>query len=149
MLALEIEDIKRFMSCLLIDDCFDSFFFVRAEIKTAVSYDIDGKINTFFYDSDERETLAASPYARWGEHKAVVLSMIKGKRLPVRMKIILLGNIDRPEFDYNINILYENGCLKLITNVTTKEFSLIRPEEGDWNRYIIETLKKNGIVPIM
>ncbi|MCQ2495463.1 MAG: DUF5721 family protein [Lachnospiraceae bacterium] len=149
MLAIEIEDIKKFMSCLLIENCFDSFFLVRAEIKTAVSYEIDGKQNASFYDTDEREAFAASPYIRWGEIKPVVMNMIKGKRLPVKMKISLLGNVNRPEFDYNMNVLYENGSLKLVTNVSSKQFSLEKPDEGEWNRYIIESLKKNGIAPIM
>lgn len=48
MIALQIQDIKSFMSKLLLQDTFDSFLLKEAEITVAVTHTIDGMLHPDF-----------------------------------------------------------------------------------------------------
>ena len=50
MLALQIPDVKAFMSQLLIGDTFDAFLLKEAEITTSVTHSIDGLLHPEFFD---------------------------------------------------------------------------------------------------
>ena len=43
------------MQKLLVDDTFDHFLMCESEIITSSSFNLDGRINRDFYDSDELE----------------------------------------------------------------------------------------------
>lgn len=48
MIAVKIQDIKDFMSKLLIGNAFDSFWLSEASVTTSVTYTVDGVLHEDF-----------------------------------------------------------------------------------------------------
>ncbi len=146
MVVLEIEDIKKFMSALLIEELFDRLLLIRAQIKMAVSFDIDGTKNMSFFDTAElEEAQDREEFEAWSTVRPVVLSIVKGKKLPTRMSVMLKKKDSGDGISYSINILYENSSLKVITNVSQKGFSLERPDSSGWDEYVEQIISKQQI----
>ena len=59
MISIRINDTGNFMQKLLVDDTFDHFLMFESEIITSSSFNLDGRINRDFYDSDELESSAS------------------------------------------------------------------------------------------
>lgn len=143
----EIEDIKSFMNELLVNEKYDSFYLYEIRLKTSLDYYISGKINKEFYDTEEeREELY--DYVSWGEIKHTVFELIKGNRLPISFKVILMFNREnieriiemnnlpiRPEDVSNLsmNIYYEDGNLIVTTGSSLKIFTLDKTLEHLWD----------------
>lgn len=91
MLAIQIKDIKTFMSKLLNGNTFDSFLLEEAQIHTFNTFTIDGHQNRDFYTKEELEDPEIFPYeySQWKDVKAICFQLIKGKKVPSFMKIIL------------------------------------------------------------
>ena len=53
MLALQITNIKDFMSKLFLKDTFDSFYLVKSAITTANTFSIDGRIKKEYFTKEE------------------------------------------------------------------------------------------------
>lgn len=146
MVVLEIEDIKKFMSALLIEELFDRLLLIRAQIKMAVSFDIDGTKNMSFFDTAELEEVQdREKFEVWSTVRPVVLNIVKGKKLPTRMSVMLKKKDSGDGISYSINILYENSSLKVITNVSQKGFSLERPDSSGWDEYVEQIISKQQI----
>ncbi len=109
MLAIQIKDVKTFMSKLLSADTFDSFLLEEAQIHTFNTYTIDGHQNREFYTKEELEDPEIFPYeySRWENMKSICFQLIKGKKVPTYMKIILHK---KPEEAYTL--LEEGGALE-------------------------------------
>ena len=125
MISASVENKKQFMSMLLKDDTFDKFLVRSISLRTSVTYDIDCTLNKDWFDSEESENL--EKYSSWADMRPIVFNLIKGKRLPGYMKIVLSAAPDAAEQIHKnaaalfINILFENnmlyitgGCLSLI-----------------------------------
>ena len=91
MLAIQIKDVKTFMSKLLSGNTFDSFLLEEAQIHTFNTFVIDGHQNRDFYTKEELEDPEAFPYeySEWKNMKTICFQLIKGKKVPTFMKIIL------------------------------------------------------------
>lgn len=109
MLAIQIKDVKTFMSKLLSADTFDTFLLEEAQIHTFNTFTIDGHRNREFYTKEELEDPENFPYeySCWKEIKGICFQLIKGKKVPTFMKIILHK---RPEDAYTV--LEEGGALE-------------------------------------
>ena len=109
MLAIQIKDIKTFMSKLLSADTFDSFLLEEAQIHTFNTFIIDGHQNREFYNKEELEDPEIFPYeySQWKNMKSICFQLIKGKKVPTYMKIILHK---KPEESYTL--LEEGGALE-------------------------------------
>lgn len=109
MLAIRIKDVKNFMSKLLSADVFDSFLLEEAQIHTFNTFTIEGRQNREFYKKEELDDPEIFPYeySRWKEIKGICFQLIKGKKVPTFMKIILH---EKPEDAYTI--LEEGGALE-------------------------------------
>ncbi|MBO5387807.1 MAG: hypothetical protein J6A59_06695, partial [Lachnospiraceae bacterium] len=94
MKSYDIEDTKEYMNQLLVNERFDSFYLYEARVKGALDYFIGGKLNMDYYDEDERKELEESEYISWGQVKHVIYDLMKGKKLPINFKIILMFNRD-------------------------------------------------------
>ena len=57
MIAVKIQDIKDFMSKLLIGSAFDSFWLSEASVTTSVTYTVDGVLHEDFFDTEENRKL--------------------------------------------------------------------------------------------
>lgn len=151
MNALRIIDIKNFMGSMLNGELFDSFLFVEGDINMAVSYHIDGKLNKGFFNTDEEELLGGPGLECWSNVRGLVMQMVKGKRLPVSMKLVLqlkeefsssiCGNKEK----LFINIRYDSSGLKLITGVSYAVFTMERQTEDAWDESVKLFLRKKEI----
>ncbi len=143
----EIEDIKTYMNELLVNDKYDSFYLYEVRLKTSLDYYISGKINKEFFDSDA-EMEDVEDYVKWGEVKQTIFDLIKGKRLPISFKIILMFNRDNIErlvemnnvpinpedvSNLSMNIYYEGGKLLVTTGTSLKVFTLDKTLEHIWD----------------
>ena len=91
MLAIQIKEVKSFMAKLLSGDVFDSFLLEEAQIHTFNTFTIDGHQNHDFYAKEELEDKEIFPYeySQWKDMKGICFQLIKGKKVPTLMKIIL------------------------------------------------------------
>jgi hypothetical protein len=156
MKSFEIDDIKKFMNELLNDAKFDSFYMYEARLKTSLDYFISGKINHEFYDGGDTETEGdtvdkTQEYVYWKDVKHTLFELIKGKRLPVNFKFILMFNRDNitrliemnnlalaPE---NVgalfyNIYYDDGKLQVTTGSSIRVFSLDKSLDNLWDNTV-------------
>lgn len=140
------------MNELLVNEKYDSFYMFETRLKVAMDYYVNGKINKDFFDSDdEREAL--DDYVSWKDIKNKIFELIKGIRLPISFKVILMFNRDNIErlIEMNnipvnpqdvsalfLNIYYENGELTVTTGTSLKVFTLDKTLEHLWD----ETVEK-------
>lgn len=148
MKQFEIEEAGKFMSELLTGERYDSFYLFEARIKTGIDYHINGKINRDFFDSDDRELMAAEEYINWKNIKPEVYGLVKGDKLPLSLKLILMfnrenitrlvcmNNLPISENDIGalfFNVLYEKGKLTVTTGTSIKTFSLDKTLDHVWD----------------
>lgn len=159
MIAYKIIDIKQFMNSLLLKSDFDSFLLYEANVKNAVSYFIEGKLNSLFFEDTEEE-VNLDEYILWKNQKEIIYNIFKGKNLPIAFKFILMlnrnnkikivdqNNIPIREEDIRglyLNIYYENEQLKITTGVSIKAFTLDKTLDNIWDENISKYLKSLGI----
>lgn len=148
MKQFEIEETGKFMSELLTGERYDSFYLFEARIKADIDYSINGKINKDFFDSDDRDIMAAEEYISWKKIKPVVYGFVKGDKLPLSLKLILMfnrenitrlvemNNLPISENDIGalfFNVLYEKGSLTVTTGTSVKTFSLDKTLDHVWD----------------
>ena len=148
MISLKIIDIKAFMNSLLIQNVFDNFLLSEMQIVTFNQFHLSGRLNTEYYSADELELIEGRQYATWSEIKPIAYSLIKGNKLPLSIKIILLlspANTEKvlkrsgmalPISDINglfLNIRFDKGSLYLITGTSMKSFNMDKTLEHTWD----------------
>ena len=157
MLSLQISDIRQFMTSLLSLETFDHFLLVEATVKMSVTHRIDGRINKEFYESDPAPE---QDYISWGNVRDYVFSVIRGKQLPLSMKIILalpqptiqalltqngLSERIRDIEGMYLNILYTPANLVLTTGISDKGFSLDRLADSILEESVRGFLRKHEL----
>ncbi|MCR5829928.1 MAG: DUF5721 family protein [Lachnospiraceae bacterium] len=143
MTAIRVNDIKRFMELLLSGEAFDSFMFIEAEVGMAMDYRISGRINRGFFSSDENETLGEGTYHTWAAAKEYVRQIVKGKRLPVRMRVVLQKEGEAGT--QIINIRFDMTGLSVVTAFAMNGFDMDKQPERDWDREAYDFLKSLGL----
>lgn len=143
-----IDDIKHFMNELLCNEKYDSFYLHEARIKTALDCYISGKLNKNFFDNAQMEIYDKQEYISWKDIKSTIYDLIKGNRLPISFKIVLMFNNDNIEklVEINnipmssdditalfINIYFENNELVVTTGTSVKIFTLDKSLEHIWD----------------
>ncbi len=162
MISLQITDVKDFMYQLLKTELFDHFLMPEAVITTAVTYHVDGHLNTSFYSEDELEilglkNLSAAPFSLL---RANCFELIKGKRTPSYFKFVFmlspenlkntLLSIKSPFTENDIsgvylNLHYQNQTLTCTTGISYQIFSTDRSFENEWDALVCRFLKNHGI----
>ncbi len=160
MISLKIIDIKAFMSSLLIQNVFDNFLLSELHINTSNYFNISGKLNEEYYSPEEFKLLEGRKYSAWGEIKPIAYSLIKGNKLPLSIKIVLLlasSNTENvlhksgaaiPFGDINglfLNIRFDKGDLYLITGTSIKNFTMDKTLERAWDEDLKIFLRHYGI----
>lgn len=160
MLNIEITETRDFVKKLLIDSTFDTFLLVEANVKSDVAYHISGHINTDFYDSDELEQLPSAQYATWGKLRPHIYNVIKGKKLPLSFKIVLIlspANVTRiieknnlplsvnDVANLSLNIYYDGSKITATTIASLKTFSMDKTLENLWDENVAAYFKREGI----
>lgn len=163
MQAIEILDIRDFMLLLFQTNTFDQYEFVSGDLKTDLSYSIDGHINRDFYSTEELETLPLTGHVflPWLIAKDKIFQLIKGKKTPSRLKIILKATPKQLEHLLSetksslypkdidgifLNILYQDKRLNVICGISYKIFSLDKELENEFFGSISTLFKSNGII---
>lgn len=163
MIALQIQDIKNFMSKLLLSQTFDNFLLVEGSITTYNTFRIDGRIHKDFFTEEEIEErgLDNRDFSLWKETKPFCLELIKGKKTPLGFKFIFQLSREntakllttsgitsiQPEnvSGLLLNVRYDNGALNLITATNLNLFTLDKSLEHAWDDMVKRFLKQQEI----
>ncbi len=147
------------MAKLLLSDAFDAFCLQEASAVTSVSYSISGRIHRDFYSEDELEEVTGE-FIPWSEIRPKFFELIKGKNLPLSLKMTLslkddamnaLLQKESPEGHssalkaFVINIRFENGAVNIITGTSYDSFVPDRSEEKIWDRAFAQFLTSKDI----
>lgn len=160
MLALQIKNIKDFMSKLFLKDTFDPFYLVESSIITANTFSIDGRIKKEYFTSEENEERQYAEYSTWEALRPFCFQLIKGKKTPLAIKLIFCLTPDQSEklieksgLPFQIrdidglffNIRYENSNAIFTTGISMKTFTLDKSLELFWDQSMIKFLKNADI----
>lgn len=162
MQAIEILDIKLFMQFLFQTTALDSYEFVSSELRTDMSYSLDGHINKEFFSDDEKETLEITDafYLPWRLAKEKIFNLIKGKKTPSHLKIVLKTNASETaaflsstssafhENDIDglfLNIIFQENKLNVICGISYKIFTLDKTLETAFFENTIALFKSYNI----
>ncbi len=160
MISFHITEIKPFMAKLLTNTLFDHYILKELEIQTFTTFHISGKFNEEFFTKEELEQRGDMRAVTWSEIKAIALSMIKGNKTPLAMKLIFqlpkeeseelvrsLGGKLKPEDvgGLYMNIRFEKGELRIISGTAIKTFTMDKTLEQEWDSKVRSILKQQGI----
>ncbi len=160
MIALKILDTKLFMNHLLRKNTFDCFQICEASIKTFSTFHIDGTLNHDFFSSDEKEILKNQKYCTWEEQKPFIFSLIKGNKLPLSLKFVLLFPHEKTKqllLEYNLpysmedinglyfNIYFEKNTLTCTLGTSFKIFTMDKILDQVYETTIKDFLKEAQI----
>lgn len=162
MIALQITNIKDFMSKLLLSPTFDHFLLQEATIVNGASYVIDGHFNKKLYNSEEAESfdigdLDFFPYEKL---RGNCLQLVKGKHTPGYFKFVFLlspqnleNTLKALQSSYStsdisgmfLNIKFQVGSLIITTGISYTSFNLDKTLDHEWDRLTKIFLTKNSI----
>lgn len=162
MQAIEILDIKPFMQLLFQTAAFDSYELVSANVHTDISYSIDGKWNSGFYHEEERLALELDGHAffPWRYGKEKIFSLIKGKKTPMFLKLVLKADssqtadflsaanlsLNSNDIDgFFLNITFQGNKLNVTCGISYKIFTIDKTLENYFSEEIVTLLKSNSI----
>ncbi|MBQ8857945.1 MAG: hypothetical protein IJ024_07365 [Lachnospiraceae bacterium] len=163
MIALQIQDIKNFMSKLLLSQTFDNFLLVEGTITTYNTFRIDGRVHKDFFTEEEIEErgLSDREFSLWKEVKPFCLELIKGKKTPLGFKFTfqlskentakLLASSGitsiQPEnvSGLLINVRFDSNGLSCITATNLNLFTLDKALEHAWDDMVKRFLKQQEI----
>lgn len=155
MIALKIKNTRQFMSVLLASEVFDDFLLESAELHTANTFHIDGRVNKEFFVADD-EQVPAYELSEWKRMKPLCYELIKGKRTPLSFKFVMCASPDEKtrllhdEYSSNVSSLvfmlrFKEGEIILTTGVALSGFTLDKSFEKIWDDHIRQFLTKVNI----
>ena len=150
MKAFKITETGKFMTKLLSGRTFDSFLLEEASLSMQVTWILDGKINRNFYTKEEWEDKTDHPFPliSWSEVRGHMRELIRGKKAPASLSIVLQLRPDMmeqmltaegyPQLRDNIgamvlNIRYDGKEVTLVTGIALKSFTLDRNADRIWD----------------
>lgn len=160
MLDITITETRDFVKKLLMENTFDHFLTMEAFVRSGITYSFDGRINKDFYDKEELEAMASTSYTTWENLRTHVYNVIRGKKLPLSFKIVLVlsqpdimdmlekNHLTIPVSDVanlTLNIYYDGMSIQLTSMATQNIFTMDKTLELVWDAEIREFLKKAGI----
>lgn len=160
MIALQIQEVKAFMSSLLIHNVFDDFLLSELDILTFNHFHIEGKRNKEWYTEEELELLGEKEYSSWADIKPIAFQLIKGNKTPHAFKIVfILNKVDLKDIleknNINIrleeingvfvNLKYEKEKLSLITGTSVKVFTMDKTLDREWDESMKAILRSKQI----
>ena len=160
MIAEQIENVKTFMNKLLIEDKFDSLLTTGVSITTYNTFTIDGHIQKDFFTGEEIQELPDTEIVSWKTIKPFCYDIIKGKKTPLKFKIVfkMPGHIVDKIITSNnlnmqkenvqglfLNIKYENGAITLTTGTSFGTFVMSHDADNIWDKNIQKYLAGKGV----
>lgn len=143
MIALQIENVKDFMSRLFQGDMFDKFHVNRAEVTTFITLTADGKKNVSWFDSDEEDN--GDRLVVWRQLKPVIFSFIRGNKTPDRLEIDFSHYMKDGDMG-SLRIQYSENGLFVYTGYMQREFVIDKGKQQAWDENCIAFIKKNQII---
>ena len=163
MIALQIQDIKNFMSRLLLSQTFDHFLVVEGSITTYNTFSIDGRLRKDFFTEEELAERAMDDreFSLWKEIRPFCFDLIKGKKTPLGFKFVfqlsrentvklLSGSGITSILPENVsglllNIRYDENGLSCITAANLNLFTMDKSLEHAWDEMVKRFLKQQEI----
>ena len=159
MIALQITELKAFMTRLLGSNTFDDFLLQEATLQMGISYVIDGHINEAFYQTDDETATPEDrpPFISYGEVRSTLFELIKGKRTPLGFQVVLQLSPKRcailfPEgLDAHLmkgllmNIRFDGSKAMITSGISYYSFSLDKAPELIWDEALMNFLRSAGI----
>lgn len=162
MQAIEVLDIKNFMQLLFQTDTLDHYEFVSSTLCTDMYYTLDGHINREFFNEAEISDLKleGSTYLPWHAAKEKIFLLIKGKKTPSQMKIVLKACEEQKQTFLSktnsslkpndidgifLNIIFQDQKLNVICGISYKIFTMEKELEKELSDNIITLFKSNNI----
>lgn len=148
MLSLKIDDMKDFVKKLLTESTFDSFLLTNAFVISDITYSIDGRLNKDFFDTDEAAALTSQTYTTWEHARPHIYNVIRGKKLPLKFKLIFIlplkstmnmlekNHLDIPMSDIanlTLNIYYDGADIHVTSIATRNSFTMDKSLERVWD----------------
>lgn len=158
MLALRILDLKDFTGKLFLREVFHRFSFVEASFTTFITYTLDGLLQKDFFDSEERPE---HTYCSWEDVQPMCYSIIRGKRTPLRFKIVFQlapENVERllqqsgiflHKEDINglyLNCQFDGRHLVCTTGTSLRIFTLDKTLDTVWDDLVRRFFRQQGLV---
>lgn len=155
MIALQITEIKVFMGTLLRKTTFDDFLLQEATLQTAIGYVIDGHINKDFFEEQEYPE-GAPDFITYGEVRPTLFELIKGKRTPLGLQLVLQLSPERSSILFPnglpfaikcfvLNIRYDGSKVIITSGINYASFSLDKTPELIWDEALMNILTQAGI----
>ncbi len=152
MKSFEIEDGKAYINSLFTEERFGSFYLHEFRARTALDYYVSGKLNQAYFEqpgetASEKEEKDPT-YILWADIREKILSLIRGERLPLTMKLVLMfhrSNIERlcemnnlPVAPSDVgglfmNISFEEQRLVVTSGISLKVFTMDKTLERLWD----------------
>ena len=161
MVCLKIKNTKALMQKFLMTGDFADFLLVEAQVDTFVSYVIDGRVRREFYTREEQKQQELSEFAAWESMRPQVLQIVKGKRTPLFMKLVLAcmpqkakaclkaveGQGDSESFVKYLlcTVKYESGVITLTGGISYQGFTMDKSPEKCWDRELCGLLEEMGL----
>ena len=161
MVALKIEEQKKFTEGLFLGELFDLFLLTEANMVTFNCFTIHGRVRRGYYSDEELEENGIGEFSAWKTIKPFCFSLIKGKRLPESFHIVFaLPTESKERFvkrcvpdmapgqvgGLYINVHYENDEMTCVTGISMNLFTMDKTLEWEWAESVKQFLKKNGII---
>ncbi|MCR5368801.1 DUF5721 family protein [Eubacterium sp.] len=149
MISENIENVKGLVSRLLSDEIFANMLLYSLEVKNAYLTEVSGKMNKEFFDSSEEA--GAEEYIRWSDVRELFFQSIKGSRLPLKFKIVLLAdslliekigeaaeiqNASGNIASLGVNIYYDRNGLSITSGTSLKLFTMDKSVEKCWDEWV-------------
>ena len=150
MKSIEIENIKNLTTALFTGTNFDEFLVTEAYFSTLFDVSIEGHINADFLNDEEKalpENQEGS--VSWGRIRGYCFELIKGRKTPLKFKIVFRMPSNREEGfirkyglnfepeDINglfLNVNYEAGKMRCVTGTSLRTFTLDKSLEDAWDK---------------
>ncbi len=165
MIGLQIKNIKDFMNHLFIKSSFDWMDLVEAVIVKEYTLTLEGKRNhprerNSEEDAEEKKREGdASEYLSYQEMRPLLLTHIRGKETPQRIRMTLSLPAEKlaertekgfaaeaSQIDcFLLNIRFDSQGLSLVTGVSYRSFSMEKDTEKLWDQYLKKFLIKEEI----
>ena len=157
--ALQLTQLKEFMSHLLTQETFDAFCLCEGSITTFTEFEITGAYYPDYYELEQ--DLYPPDYLTWKQVRPLVFQIVKGKHTPRQFKLVFrLADYNVEKFLLQSNIstvkasdlaglylnLYYNGkTLTCTTGSSFRIFSLDRSVDQAWDQMVQKFLKQKSI----
>lgn len=142
MLLFNIIDTGILMRTLLTSEDFDNWNLIQAKIQKDITYELEGQQFKEFFEEDVEQ------FIKWKDIKHIVFEIIRGKKLPIYMMLILRENKkykDDKEKGRIINMTFKAGEMRLATGMSYKTFTLDKSDENEWDKEVVAFFEGLGI----